>query len=119
MCLDKDILLPGNKHYSPELCAFVPKWLNAFISNMKQKDRGELPMGVQKYGNRFIARFGCRGTAMYLGSFMDAESAHAEYLAVRKVEVAKRIDTYSKMPGAIADVVAALVYLLDADERPG
>jgi hypothetical protein len=119
MCLDKDILLSGNKHYSPELCAFVPKWLNSFISNMKQKDRGGLPMGVQQYGNRFIARFGCRGTEIYLGSFKDAQSAHVEYMATRKVEVAKRIDTYSKMPGAIAEIAAALVQLFEADECQG
>lgn len=26
--LDKDILVVGNKHYSPETCAYVPKYLN-------------------------------------------------------------------------------------------
>lgn len=31
--LDKDLKFPGNKHYSPETCLFIPKSLNRKISH--------------------------------------------------------------------------------------
>jgi len=43
--LDKDIILPGNKVYSPETCAFVDKKLNLFIMDTAAT-RGEWPIGV-------------------------------------------------------------------------
>lgn len=52
--LDKDILIKGNKIYSPETCAFVPKEINnLFVKN--DKGRGKLPIGVSfcKMTNKF------------------------------------------------------------------
>ena len=43
--LDKDILVKGNKVYSPETCCFVPVEINCAVTNNK-KVRGELPQGV-------------------------------------------------------------------------
>lgn len=43
--LDKDLLIPGNKRYSPETCAFVDKVTNTFTNELLVK-RGELPIGV-------------------------------------------------------------------------
>lgn len=115
MSLDKDILIAGNKHYCPEACVFVPAWLNIFISNMKAKPRGNMPMGVQQYGKRFVARFGCRDTAIYLGSFSSASAAHSAYMAARKVEVAKRIAEYDSMPFSDPEVTQALVRFFGKD----
>lgn len=53
--LDKDILVKGNKIYSPTTCIFVPHSINSlFIRN--SKIRGTLPIGVRKKKNKFIAR---------------------------------------------------------------
>ena len=52
--LDKDILVKGNKIYSPETCCFVPQEINTLIISCKAK-RGELPIGVSKKGKRFLA----------------------------------------------------------------
>jgi hypothetical protein len=43
--LDKDILIKGNKVYSPETCCFVPAQINTLLINRKN-DRGEFPLGV-------------------------------------------------------------------------
>lgn len=44
--LDKDILIKGNKIYSPENCCLVPQNINAlFIKS--DKARGDLPIGVE------------------------------------------------------------------------
>jgi hypothetical protein len=55
MELDKDILVKGNKIYSPETCVFVPQKINALFTK-NDVNRGELPIGVNKSGNNYRAR---------------------------------------------------------------
>ena len=43
--LDKDIIVPGNKLYSPYTCAFITKQLNLFVMDTAAT-RGEWPIGV-------------------------------------------------------------------------
>lgn len=43
--LDKDILIKGNKHYSPENCVFVRYEINTFLID-RRGDRGALALGV-------------------------------------------------------------------------
>lgn len=43
--LDKDIVIRGNKVYSPETCVFVPTSINTFFCK-SEKSRGTLPIGV-------------------------------------------------------------------------
>lgn len=43
--LDKDILVEGNKTYSPEFCRFVPQYLNNLLTDSRNA-RGELPIGL-------------------------------------------------------------------------
>lgn len=43
--LDKDILIKGNKIYSPETCCFVPSRINSLFIK-RDNDRGEYPLGV-------------------------------------------------------------------------
>lgn len=45
MELDKDILMKGNKIYSPETCVFVPRKINILFTK-SDKTRGEYPIGV-------------------------------------------------------------------------
>ncbi|CEQ01601.1 Uncharacterised protein [[Clostridium] sordellii] len=51
MCLDKDILVKGNKVYSPDTCVFVPQTLNnTFTKN--EAIRGKLPIGCYMYNEK-------------------------------------------------------------------
>lgn len=51
MCLDKDILIKGNKIYSPNTCIIVPERINKlFIRKERKKDKN-LPIGVCYYNN--------------------------------------------------------------------
>ena len=45
MCLDKDILIKGNKVYSPETCIYVPNSINVLFTK-SNKMRGDFPIGV-------------------------------------------------------------------------
>lgn len=55
--LDKDILITGNKVYSPETCAFVSGQLNSFMANSGAA-RGEWLIGCywNKQNKKFLAR---------------------------------------------------------------
>lgn len=54
-CIDKDILVKGNKIYSPETCCLVPQNVNGLFTK-HNATRGDLPIGVSKHGNGFQAR---------------------------------------------------------------
>ncbi|WP_339733316.1 hypothetical protein [uncultured Pseudomonas sp.] len=88
--LDKDILEPGNKVYSPDACIFVPSHLNMFMTD-RAAARGEWPIGVswQKSADKFKAYcrnpFTCKQE--HLGMFSDPDAAH-EAWRKRKHELA-------------------------------
>lgn len=73
MELDKDILVKGNKIYSPETCIFVPQKINSlFVKN--DINRGVLPIGVN-YQNGYKAKLGDK----HLGYFDTPEEAFNSY----------------------------------------
>lgn len=81
--LDKDLLVSGNKIYSPDTCCFISQSLNNFIVESK-KLRGKWPIGVcwDKQHGRFRAL--CRNPftkkLTFLGLFSAAEDAHFAWL---------------------------------------
>lgn len=52
--VDKDILVKGNKIYSPETCCLVPQNANCLFLKREAK-RGKYPIGVRCKENSFIA----------------------------------------------------------------
>ena len=89
--LDKDILFPGNKVYSPETCVFTSFIVNTFVIE-RGKARGEWPIGVSwvKHVQKFQAECNNPFTKKkeYLGLFACQEKAHEAWLT-RKLELAK------------------------------
>lgn len=84
MCLDKDIIVKGNKLYSPDTAIFVPQFINKLFTR-RDNDRGPYPIGVTKNHNRFYAscsfydiRYN-RVRNINLGSFETAEEAFYMY----------------------------------------
>lgn len=57
MCLDKDILIKGNKIYSPQTCIFTPQRINLLFVK-RDFCRGEFPIGCDchKNSNKIRAR---------------------------------------------------------------
>ena len=88
--LDKDLLVEGNKVYSPKTCVFVTRMVNMFTTD-RGNDRGELPIGVDwhKGSGRFRSR--CRNPFTkkneHLGLFDCEQEAHQAWLR-RKLELA-------------------------------
>lgn len=76
--LDKDLLFPNNKIYSPDTCILVPNWLNLFVTE-SDAARGEHMIGVDwnKRDKKFRALINDgHGKQKHLGYFTDELSAH-------------------------------------------
>ena len=97
-CLDKDIILPGNRLYSPDTCAFVLQATNKFVT-ARDASRGDYPIGVSlfKRTGKYQAQCGNPSTRKYehLGYFSTTEEAH-EAWRKRKHDLAQLVaDTES------------------------
>lgn len=83
--LDKDLLFPDNKVYSPETCILVPQWLNLFVTE-RDSARGDHYIGayLHKPSNRFISQVSDgSGNSKHLGYFTDELSAHLAWKAAK------------------------------------
>ncbi len=76
--LDKDLLLKGNKIYSPETCCLIPKEINISIMGCI-KSRGDYPLGVFMKRGRFKAEISKDGKSIDLGSYDTPEEAFEAY----------------------------------------
>ena len=89
--LDKDIIVKGNKLYSPETCAFVLPATNLFVT-ASDASRGDYPIGVNlcKRTGKYRANCGnpSTGKPENLGDFSTPEDAH-EVWRKRKHELAQ------------------------------
>ena len=79
--LDKDILVPGNKGYSPEACIFVSSQINVLITD-NEALRGECPRGVyfHKARGKYSAQCSVNGKNKHIGSFTTIKAAEDAYL---------------------------------------
>ena len=89
--LDKDILIPGNKHYSPETCVFVSHQINSLFGDHGAA-RGLYPQGVSHYKkrNKYVAQISKFGKHKLLGRFNSVNAA-ARCYAKAKVEYIETI----------------------------
>lgn len=76
--LDKDLLVEGNKVYSPSTCMFVPSAVNNLFIDAGSA-RGAYPIGVSREGKGFRADLSKRNKWEYLGTFPTVRQAQAAY----------------------------------------
>lgn len=78
--LDKDIINPGNKIYSPANCCFINKKLNTLMCDNKA-NRGKHPIGVSwhKAANKFSVKCSVNGKPKGLGYFNNSKDAAEIY----------------------------------------
>lgn len=92
--LDKDILVVGNKVYSPETCCFVTQAVNALLTD-STKSRGLYPQGVgfHKASGRYQAKINLFGKQKHLGLFTNQEEASSAYIRAKSdyiLEIAEK-----------------------------
>lgn len=72
--LDKDILVKGNRIYSPDNCRLIPRMLNAVV-NYKQTNKRGMPTGVYKEGKKYSAIMDLEGHAKRIGLYSSVSEA--------------------------------------------
>lgn len=89
--LDKDLLIRGNRVYSPESACFIPYELNALL-NDKAKSRGFLPQGVDMNNitGRYRASLSINSKKKHLGYFDCPNEAHQAYKKAKEAYVKEK-----------------------------
>lgn len=101
MCLDKDLLVEGNKEYSASTCVFIPNVMNTFFCHLSCSGSSSVTRG-----GKFLCL--CHNPITkkreYVGVFDDAEHAKSEW-AKRKYEIGcEIIEIYKeKLPKEVCD----------------
>lgn len=112
--LDKDILIKGNKIYSPKTCCFIPHEINYLLLG-RDKRRGEYPIGVYLHsdGDKYVAQ--CHDISKkprYLGRFNTVEEAFKVYKEYKEKIIKQVADKYY---GLIPDKVYQALYNYKVD----
>jgi hypothetical protein len=87
--LDKDILVKGNKVYSPETCCFVPQKVNKIFKGHRAEK--SVSVGVTKQYYRYRATFRADGQTFtgWFDNLHDAEQFYSEHRRKRLLDVAR------------------------------
>ena len=107
MNLDKDILIKGNKVYSPETCIFVPSKINKLFTKAT-KIRGEYPIGVgfQKQIKKYVAKITKENKQVHLGCFDNPMDAFYCYKDAKESYIKEIADMYKdEIPQKLYDAM--------------
>ena len=93
--LDKDILVGGNKKYSPETCCFVPPEINSLLLK-SGRSRSVLPIGVSaNKGNKsFVASIKRPPNKTTLSNFKTVEDAFKAYKKLKESHIKEVADKW-------------------------
>lgn len=94
---DKDILCHGkeSKMYSRDTILFVDANINLLLTK-RQNHRGEYPIGISKYRNKYKAMCNDKGEAIYLGLFDTPEEAFYEYKRYKEFVIKRVANEYKE-----------------------
>lgn len=95
MALDKDILVKGNKIYSPETCVFVPSKINNLFTK-RESSRGEFPLGVSwnKSYKKYKATCRNKNDHDILGYYNTPEDAFLAYKIYKEKLIKQTAEDY-------------------------
>ena len=112
MHLDKDILIPGNKLYSPENCLIVPQRINMLFVN-RPNNRG-LPNGIIKTANGYEAKYNGKS----VGKYCTVHEAFEKYAIQKKDAICRVAEEYRKfIPEKLYMALLAHDVLLENDRN--
>ena len=94
--LDKDILCPNCKIYSPETCAFVPEKINLIFVKTNRKSN-KLPIGVNKIGKKYVAKIKRNNKFKHLGMFYTPEEAFQVYKTAKEDYIKEVADEWRSL----------------------
>jgi len=93
MNLDKDILVKGNKIYSPNTCVFVPDRINRLFLK-SNSIRGSSPIGVSYNKSKRKYEVMCGGKSF--GTYVDELFAFSVYKLNKEIQIKEVADKYKE-----------------------
>lgn len=103
--LDKDILIQGNREYSPNACCFVPLELNTLIT-IHKNTCSDTPVGVNRFRDKYVARVSGVG---YLGIYDTPEDAFSAYKTAKEQRIKQVATDYFNRGEINKEVYEALM----------
>ena len=98
MQLDKDILIKGNKVYSPEACVFVPQRINVLFREFKN----EFPTLEERSNGTFAIRIRMNEISKRISGFETKEKAWEYYLKEKQQIIKNVAEEYkNKIPNKL------------------
>lgn len=93
--LDKDVLVKGNKHYSPSTCMFMPYKINNLFTKADTR-RGEYPIGVYYAARdkKIAACLRVNGKNKHIGYFSDSNSAFYAYKKEKEIYIQSMAEVF-------------------------
>jgi len=93
--LDKDLMVIGNKVYSPNTCLFVPNSINQLIIK-EHKNKGGYPTGVTfiKKEGKYKARITIDSKEKYIDRFATAECASNAYRKAKAEDLKRKSEQH-------------------------
>lgn len=91
--LDKDILVRGNKVYSPETCCFVPQEINSIFKGSSKIGK-KYPEGVTLYFGKYKVNLCIKGVQKYLGTYNTIEEAFQCYKIAKEAYIKEVADEW-------------------------
>lgn len=99
--LDKDILVKGNKVYSPDTCIFAPHSINTYFENLTAK-----PKYIESL-DKWKPSIYLEGKTVPLGYFDTEDEAKLEYIKHKEASILAKADLYKAgIPRALYKAMA-------------
>lgn len=94
--IDKDILVKGNRCYSPNACCFVPKHINSAVTGIKVFNQSGYA-GVEENANsNYSAGITMNSVGVHLGTFETKEKAYFIYTAIKEAYIRSLAEIYKE-----------------------
>lgn len=96
--LDKDILVKGNKVYSPDTCIFAPHSINTYFENLTRE-----PV---KVADKYRIDIYIEGKSINIGYYNTEEEAKKAYIKHKEAAILAKADLYKdKIPRKLYDAM--------------
>lgn len=107
--IDKDILIQGNRIYSPETCCCVPININSFFVKNRKIKNGNLPQGVVKHAGKFMVSITFNRKSKHLGYYESLKEATFVYNKYKYKTIKKLAEENYKKGKIIKRIYDAMI----------
>ncbi|WP_312228977.1 hypothetical protein [Pseudescherichia sp.] len=106
---DKDILIPGNRQYSPDAVRYVPNYVNSLFTD-KAASRGRYSLGVtyDSKNDRYMSACSQLGRKRVQKWYPTEAEAHRAWQSAKIVAIELVIARYKTEPFPLPEIIDAL-----------